>query len=60
MWYLRRIAGVTRVCWTYAIGLNGRDGGSPSGWRRAGGRKGSKIGGLAGCIAVAQAVRGLK
>jgi len=46
MWYLRRIAGVMRVCWTYADRLNGRDGGSASDWRSARGRKVSKYGGL--------------
>jgi len=58
MWYLRRIAGVTRVCWTYADPLNGRDEGSPSAWRSAGGRKVSKYGGLARRIVVSQLASG--
>ena len=40
--------------------LNGQDEGSLSGWRSAGGRKGSKIRGLARRIVVSQGCKGLK
>ena len=54
MWYLRRIAGVTRVCLTYADRLNGRVVGSASGSRTARGGKGSDYGEIGRCSGMSQ------